>query len=154
VTSQLIDALRWAILIVGALLSARAARGFIAFGLGDQWIGSYFRSLVFLMGLRCVSVQSSYLLEGVPEPGAVPRVVVTLLLEVIVLAYAHWGLGWLARHPMRKMRPVFDHAAEAMAITELAQIDPEAAERLAAEALQLTVEHVVRHTERGRPSVS
>src|SRR5690349_1941912 len=99
-------------------------RGFIAFGRGDQWPSTFIRSLIFLYALATASLQSGYLLEGVPMPGPSQRIAASLALGLMSTIYAVWGLFWLNRHPIGYMRPVYIHVAEAMAIARLAEVDP------------------------------
>jgi hypothetical protein len=152
VTAEFIEALRWLLLTTSLALMARAVSGFLAFGLGRQGIGTYFRSLVFLMGLRSATVQFGFLVEGISSATNVPlpRLALTLFLELVVLCHAHWGLWWLGRKAMRGMKAIFDHVGEAMAIAELAEVNPEAAEALAVNAMRLVVDDTIRRAERGR----
>lgn len=135
--------LRWAIFLSSLAIMAKALRGFIAFGLGDQWPSTFVRSVVFLYAMVGASIQSSYLLEGYTPAPATSRGMVTLTLLLLTNAYVVWGLWWVNSHPIGKMRIAYRHIAEVMAIAQLADVDPAAAERLAQEANRLSAERMI-----------
>ena len=127
--------MRLSILFIALAVCFATVRGAWAISCGRFDMLTKIRSAIFFLCLAPIVFQLQYFITGVPVL-AIPSRVFGMTVQLIGVIMAAWVV-WRLR-PYKRLSGVFDHLDFALAITDLARLDPEEAERLSTSARKAT----------------